>query len=123
MSTFHAEVGEDFAEDVFGGEFTGDFAEPVESFADNLAQGVTTESAVKAIDSTANGISGSGECLIVAGIRDYYGVTIYIMQDCIFDDELTLGFNVYIAFDADSYDWCTLGQKIIQLTPINIWEI
>ena len=37
-----AEVGEDFAEDGIGGDFAGDFAKPVETFADVLVKQVAT---------------------------------------------------------------------------------
>ncbi len=39
----HAEVGEDFAEDVVGGDFAGDFAEVVDCFADVLAHEVAAD--------------------------------------------------------------------------------
>ena len=45
-----AEVGEDFAEDVVGADFTCDFAEVVHTFADVLAYEVAAEAAVEAVD-------------------------------------------------------------------------
>ena len=57
-----AEVGEDFTEDVVGGDFTGDGAEPVEALADVLTEEVATQAVVKAID-------GAGECFACANQR------------------------------------------------------
>ena len=41
-----AEVGEDFGEDGVGGDFAGDFAEPVEAFADVLVKQVAAQAVV-----------------------------------------------------------------------------
>ena len=43
-------MGEDFAEDVVGGDFACDFAEVVHTFADVLAYEVAAEAAVEAVD-------------------------------------------------------------------------
>ena len=75
-----AEVGEDFCEDGIGGDFAGDFAEPVEAFADVLVEEVAGEAALKAVDGTGDGVAGTGQRLVVAGVGDDDGVAGYVGQ-------------------------------------------
>ena len=83
-----AEVGEDFTEDVVGGDFAGDFAEPVEALANVLVQQVAAQTAVQAVDGTGYGIAGVSQRLVVAGVGDDDGIAVHLGQDLV---QLTLG--------------------------------
>ena len=69
-------MGEDFGEDVVGGDFAGDFAEVVHAFADVLAHEVAAEPVFKSLQTSADGFVGSCECLVVACIGHYHGFVV-----------------------------------------------
>ena len=109
-------MGEDFTEYGVGGDFAGDFAQPVEAFADVLVEQVAGEAVVKAGDGTGDGIAGAGEGLVVAGVSDDDGVAVHVGQGGGLDDEAPEGFDVFLALGADGHDRCALGQQVVQLT-------
>ena len=107
-----AEVGEDFGEDVVGGDGAGDFAEPVEALPDVLVEEVAAEAVIEAFDGTSDSVAGAGQCLVVAGVGDDDGIAVHIGQSSGIDNEITQGFNVAVPFGTDGYNWRTLGQEI-----------
>ena len=54
-----AEVGEDFAQDVVGGDFAGDLAQIVHALANVLAHKVAAQTRAKSVDAALNGIAGT----------------------------------------------------------------
>ena len=75
-----AEVGEDLGEDVGGGDAAGDFAQVVHALADVLAHEVATDALAQAVDGAGYGLAGLAQCLVVAGICDYYLAEVVVGQ-------------------------------------------
>ncbi len=92
-------MGEDFTEDGVGGDGAGDFAEPVEAFADVLVEEVAAQAVVKAVDGTGDGVAGN------------------VGQGGGLDNEATQCLDITVALGADGYDWCSLGQEVIEFAP------
>ena len=109
----HAEVGEDFGEDVVGGDGAGDFAEPVEAFADVLVKEITAEAAIQARDGAGNGIAGMRQGLVVAGISNDDCIIVHFGQRGVLDDEVAQELDVGITFSTDGHDWRALRKKVI----------
>ena len=65
-----AEVGEDWVEDVVGGDLTGDLTEVVDAFAEVLWYEVAWEVHGEAILHAADGVEGVSEGFVVAGVGD-----------------------------------------------------
>ena len=112
-----AEVGEDFAEDVVGGDFAGDFAEPVEAFAYVLVEEVAAEAVVQAVDGAGDGVAGTGQGLVMAGVGDDDGVAGYVGQGCGLDDEVAQGLDVAVAFGTDRHNGDSFGQGAFEFAP------
>ena len=110
----HAEVGEDFTEDGVGGDFAGDFTQPVEAFADVLVEQIAGQAVVKAVDGAGDGVAGAGEGLVMAGVGDDDGIAVHIGQGGGLDDEAPEGLDVFLALGADGHDGCAFGQQVVQ---------
>ena len=59
-------MGEDFAEDVVGGDFACDFTEVVHTFADVLAYEVAAEATVETVDAACDGFACAHEGFVMA---------------------------------------------------------
>ena len=76
----NAEVGEDGAEDVVWGDFTGDLAQIVHCLADVLAYEVAAEAVTQAVDGALYCLPGAAQGGVVAGIGHYHFVGIVLRQ-------------------------------------------
>ena len=63
-----AEVGEDFFEDGWGGDLSGDGAQVVHAFADVLADEVSAEPLAQCVDGSAYCLAGVAQGLVVADV-------------------------------------------------------
>ena len=71
-----AEVGEDLAQHLVGGDLAGDGAQVVEALADVLTDQVAGQAVAQAHQGAPNGVMGSGQGLVVAGVGDDDGVVV-----------------------------------------------
>ena len=84
----NTEVGEDFAQDVVGGDFTGDLAQVVHALAYVLAHEVAAQAVAQALDAALDGGAGAGEGLVVACIGHDQGIVVDLGQAGSCDDVL-----------------------------------